>query len=80
MEWAQARWWDGSALYTQPNIPWFLKTLSETTTENFKLRVCGKNATTTNEDASQQVIELFVHVLNCQYMYMQWDSMLAGFF
>ena len=40
--------WDGqncngpeSTCCTIPNMPWFLKTLNETTTDNIELRVCG---------------------------------------
>ena len=40
--------WDGqncngpeSTCCTNPNIPWFLKTLNETTTDNIELRVCS---------------------------------------
>ena len=39
--------WDGqnyngheSTCCTIPNMPWFLKTLNETTTDNIELRVC----------------------------------------
>ena len=41
------------------NLPWFNKTLSEITTENIELRVCGNNGIT-NEDTPLEVIELFV--------------------
>ena len=59
--------WDGqqcvaeeATCCTDPNMPWFLKTLSETTTEDIELRVCG-NAGIADEDTLLQVIELFVH-------------------
>ena len=58
--------WDGqqcpgeeALCCTHPNMPWFNKTLSETTTEDIELRVCGDEPTT-NEDTRLQVIELFV--------------------
>ena len=58
--------WDGqqcpgeeAPCCTHPNMPWFNKTLSETTTEDIELRVCGDEPTT-NEDTPLQVIELFV--------------------
>ena len=40
--------WDGqqcgdeSLCCTHPNMPWFIKTLNETTTENIELRVCDR--------------------------------------
>ena len=58
--------WDGqqcpgeeAPCCTHPNMPWFNKALSETTTEDIELRVCGDEPTT-NEDTPLQVIELFV--------------------
>ena len=58
--------WDGqqcpgeeAPCCTHPNMPWFNKILSETTTEDIKLRVCADQPTT-NEDTPLQVIELFV--------------------
>ena len=42
--------WDGqqcggieSTCCTHPNMPWFIKTLNETTTDNIELRACGNN-------------------------------------
>ena len=59
--------WDGqqcpgveAPCCTHPNMPWFNKTLSETTTEGIELRVCGDEPITTNEDTPLQLIELFV--------------------
>ena len=59
--------WDGQQCFgieapccTHPNMPWFNKTLAQTTTEDIELRVCGDEVAT-NEDAPLQVIELFVH-------------------
>ena len=58
--------WDGqqcpgeeAPCCTHPNLPWFNKTLSETTTEDIELRVCGDYGIT-NEDTPLEVIELFV--------------------
>ena len=58
--------WDGqqcpgeeAPCCTHPNMPWFNKTLSETTTEDIELRVCGDYGID-NEDTLLQVIELFV--------------------
>ena len=58
--------WDGqqcpgeeAPCCTHPNMPWFNKTLSETTTEHIELRVCG-NQVILNEDTPLEVIELFV--------------------
>ena len=59
--------WDGqncvgeeAPCCTHPNMPWFLKTLSETTTEDIELRVCGDHPAD-DEDTPLQVIELFVY-------------------
>ena len=58
--------WDGqqcpgeeAPCCTRPNMPWFNKTLSETTTEDIELRMCG-NSNLNNEDTPLEVIELFV--------------------
>ena len=58
--------WDGqqcpgeeAPCCTHPNMPWFNKTLSETTTEDIELRVCGDEGIT-NEDTRLEVIDLFV--------------------
>ena len=51
---------EGAPCCTHPNMPWFLKTLNETTTEDIELRVCGDERIT-NEDTLLQVIELFVY-------------------
>ena len=57
--------WDGqqcgggeAPCYTHPNMPWFIKTLSETTTEDIELRVCKFNSITGYTPVEQ--IELFV--------------------
>ena len=59
--------WDGhqcpgveAPCCTHPNMPWFNKTLGETTTEGIELRVCGYGSAT-NEATPLEVIELFVH-------------------
>ena len=58
--------WDGQQCVgaeapccTHPNMPWFNKTLSETTTEDIEVRVCQDQGTS-DEDTLLQVIELFV--------------------
>ena len=58
--------WDGqqcpgeeAPCCTHPNMPWFNKTLSETTTEDIELRVCGDYGID-DEDTPLEVIELFV--------------------
>ena len=58
--------WDGqqcpgteAPCCTHPNMPWFKKTLSETTTEDIELRVCCDQSTI-SEDTPLEVIELFV--------------------
>ena len=45
---------------TRPNMPWFNKTLSETTTENIELRLCGDDSPTADEDVLIELIELYV--------------------
>ena len=60
--------WDGqqcvgaeaSCCTPHHNLPWFTKTLDETTTEDIEVRVCGSQATS-DEDTPLQVIELFVY-------------------
>ena len=61
--------WDGQQCLseeapccTHPNMPWFNKTLSETTTEDIELRVCGDQHVS-DEDTLLQMIELFVRKL-----------------
>ena len=58
--------WDGQQCVgveapccTHPNMPWFNKTLSETTTEDIELRVC-QDQSTGDEDTLLQVIELYI--------------------
>ena len=58
--------WDGqncngpeSTCCTNPNMPWFLKTLNETTTDNIGLRVCS-NQGLPNEDTPLDIIEIYV--------------------
>ena len=45
---------------THSNMPWFNKTLSETTTENIELRLCGDDSPTADEDVPIELIELYV--------------------
>ena len=58
--------WDGqqcpgeeAPCCTHPNMPWFNKILSETTTEDIELRVCGIIPSSAS-DTALEVIELFV--------------------
>ena len=58
--------WDGqncngpeSTCCTNPNIPWFLKTLDETTTDNIELRVCNNDGLP-DEDTPLDIIEIYV--------------------
>ena len=44
---------------TNPKMPWFIKTLNETTTENIELRVCG-NEGSYDEDIPLDIIELYI--------------------
>ena len=44
---------------TNPKMPWFMKTLNETTTENIELRVCG-NEDYPDEDIPLDLIELYI--------------------
>ena len=59
--------WDGQQCVgveapccTHPNMPWFIKTLGETTTEDIQLRLCISEAPT-NEETLLQLIELYVY-------------------
>ena len=58
--------WDGqncngpeSTCCTNPNMPWFLKTLTETTTDDIELRVCGDEGLP-DEDTPLDIIEIYV--------------------
>ena len=58
--------WDGqncngpeSTCCTNPNMPWFVKTLNETTTDNIELRVCS-NQGLSNENTPLDIIEIYV--------------------
>ena len=59
--------WDGQQCTSleepccsHPNMPWFIKTLSETTTENIELRLCGDDSPTGDEDVLLELIELYI--------------------
>ena len=59
--------WDGQQCVgaeapccTHPNMPWFIKTLNETTTEDIEVRICGVE-TTNDEDTPLELIELFIY-------------------
>ena len=58
--------WDGqncngpeSTCCTSPNMPWFLKTLNETTTDDIELRVCS-NGGLPKEDTPLDIIEIYI--------------------
>ena len=58
--------WDGqncngpeSTCCTNPNMPWFLKTLNETTTDNIELRVCSTFGLP-DEDTPLDIMEIYV--------------------
>ena len=60
--------WDGQQCVgaeapccTHPNMPWFIKTFNETTTEDIEVRICGNNNNINNEDTPLELIELFVY-------------------
>ena len=42
-----------------PNMPWFIKTLNETTTKDIELRMCGSEDSV-NEDTPLNIIELYI--------------------
>ena len=46
-------------LSPNPNKPWFLKTLNETTTDDIELRVCS-NVGLPDEDTPLDIIEIYV--------------------
>ena len=59
--------WDGqqcdgheATCCTHTNLPWFVKTLNETTTEDIELSVCSHSSPAT-EDTPLELVELFVH-------------------
>ena len=58
--------WDGqqcgaeSLCCTHPNMPWFIKTLNETTTENIELRLCQGGYFDPNTDTPLDLIEILV--------------------
>ena len=60
--------WDGqqcdgseTSCCTQPNMPWFIKTLNETTTEDIELRVCSQyNDCGTGTSVAIFLIEIYV--------------------
>ena len=59
--------WDGhqcvgteAPCCTHPNMPWFIKTLDETTTEDIKLRVCNDQGIA-DEQTLLQLISIYVY-------------------
>ena len=60
--------WDGqqcdgveAPCCTHPNMPWFIKTLGENTTEDIQLRLCIDQPTSDVEETLLQLIELYVY-------------------
>ena len=58
--------WDGhqcggleGSCCMNPNMPWFIKTLNETTTKDIELRMCGSEDSV-NEDTPLDIIELYI--------------------
>ena len=57
--------WDGQQCdgngpcCTNPKMPWFIKALNETTTENIELRMCGSE-NPSDEDTPLDIIELYI--------------------
>ena len=58
--------WDGQGCEgdeepccTNPNMPWFMTTLNETTSEDIELRMCG-NEHSEDEDTPLEVIDLYI--------------------
>ena len=45
---------------TNPKMPWFIKALNETTTEDIELRMCGSEDPSSDEDTPLDIIELYV--------------------
>ena len=45
---------------TNPKMPWFIKALNETTTEDIELRMCGSENPFNNEDTPLDIIELYI--------------------
>ena len=43
-----------------PKMPWFIKTLNETTTQDIEFRVCGSEDPST-EDVPVDIIEIYIH-------------------
>ena len=58
--------WDGQGYEgeeepccTNPNMPWFMTTLNETTSEDMELRMCGSEHSG-DEDTPLEVIALYI--------------------
>ena len=45
---------------TNPKMPWFIKTLNETTTEDIELKMCGSENPSKDEDTPLDIIELYI--------------------
>ena len=46
---------------TQSNMPWFIKTLDQSTSDDIELRVCSSEPYPSNEDVPLNLIELYIH-------------------
>ena len=61
------RLWDGQQCNgnegqccNNPKMPWFIKALNETTTEDIELRMCGSEDPSNDEDTPLDIIELYI--------------------
>ena len=70
--------WDGQQCVgveapccTHPNMPWFTKTLGETTTEDIQLRLCNDHGIG-DEETLLQLIDLYVYWHKQFFCSMQW--------
>ena len=48
---------------TNPKMPWFIKDINETTTEDIELRTCGSENPSNDEDTPLEIIELYIRKL-----------------
>ena len=58
--------WDGEQCdgfevpcFTQSNMPWFIKTLNQSTSDDIELRACSREQYPSNEDVGLNLIELY---------------------
>ena len=45
---------------TNPKMPWFIKSLNETTNKDIELRICGNEDPSNDEDTPLDIIELYI--------------------